>query len=153
MYIFARKFLKYLTYLLAYSLTVNKLIHWIAVCVGISGLFSATFPLTFAYISDCVEKKNRAPAYGLALATLGLSFCVGPPLGGYIELNYGSHFVFITAFILVVICIVYIILVLPETVVTTETFDTQVSVIWYMCIDLPWTCIHISLYSHITAYL
>ena len=43
---------------------------WIfAVLLVISGFFSATFPLTFAYISDCVEKKDRAPAYGLALVT------------------------------------------------------------------------------------
>jgi hypothetical protein len=46
-----------------------------------SGLFTSTFTLTFAYISDCLEPRRRAPAFGLALATFGISFCVGPLSG------------------------------------------------------------------------
>lgn len=85
-------------------------------CVAISGIFSATFPLTFAYIADCVPPTERAPAYGLALATLGLSFTIGPPLGGYIDSNFGSRSVFILSFVLVLLDVLYIIFVLPETV-------------------------------------
>eukprot|EP01035_Chromulina_nebulosa_P019458 gene19458-25340_t len=54
---------------------------------GCSGFFSATFPLTFAYISDLVDKKDRAPAYGLALATFGLSFSLGPITAKNIEID------------------------------------------------------------------
>lgn len=58
------------------AFTDNIIVY--AVMVGLSGFFCATFPLTFAYISDCVaDKRKRAPAFGLALATFGLSFCVG----------------------------------------------------------------------------
>lgn len=90
---------------------------WIyVICVGISGLFSATFPLTFAYIADCVDSHKRAPAYGLALATLGLSFTIGPPVGGYVDEKLGSRAVFTISFILVIIDALYIIFVLPETV-------------------------------------
>jgi predicted MFS family arabinose efflux permease len=85
-------------------------------CVAFSGLFSATFPLTFAYIADCVPANERAPAYGLALATLGLSFTIGPPLGGYIDSNFGSRSVFILSFALVIVDILYILFILPETV-------------------------------------
>lgn len=85
-------------------------------CVALSGLFSATFPLTFAYIADCVPPNERAPAYGLALATLGLSFTIGPPLGGYIDSNFGSRSVFILSFALILVNIVYILFILPETV-------------------------------------
>lgn len=86
-----------------------------SVVMGLSGFFSATFPLTFAYISDCVEVKQRAPAYGLALATFGLSFCIGPVLGSYIAQQFGTQAVCLTSVLLVIINIMYIIFVLPET--------------------------------------
>ena len=55
------------------------------VLLALSGCFSATFTLTFAYISDCVPKgEGRIAAYGLALATFGLSFTIGPMAGGYL---------------------------------------------------------------------
>lgn len=59
---------------------------WIFVfLLALSGMFSSTFTLTFAYISDTVKKKNdRVSAYGLALATFGLSFTIGPIAGGYL---------------------------------------------------------------------
>lgn len=96
---------------------------WVfAICMCISGIFSATFPLTFAYISDCVEKQDRAPAYGLALATFGLSFTFGPVAGAYIAGNYGPYSVFFLSLVLVVLDIIYIVTVLPETVRPTQDF-------------------------------
>jgi MFS family permease len=85
------------------------------VTTGLSGFFSATFPLTFAYISDCVSKKKRAPAYGLALATFGLSFCIGPIAGSYVATQFGNWAVFALAFSLVIFNVFYILTVLPET--------------------------------------
>ena len=87
-----------------------------SVFVCLSGLFAETFPLTFAYIADCVDNDHRAAAYGLALATFGLSFSIGPILGGYASIEYGSRYVFLTSFLLVVFDVVYITAVLPETV-------------------------------------
>lgn len=86
-----------------------------AFAMGLSGFFSATFPVTFAYISDCVEKNDRAPAYGLALATFGLSFCIGPLLGSYLAAQLGSRAVFISSLCLILIDIFYIIVFLPES--------------------------------------
>ncbi len=59
---------------------------WIFVfLLALSGIFSSTFTLTFAYISDTVKSKSdRVSAYGLALATFGLSFTIGPLAGGYL---------------------------------------------------------------------
>lgn len=59
---------------------------WIfVILLALSGVFSSTFTLTFAYISDTVKrKKDRVSAYGLALATFGLSFTIGPLAGGYL---------------------------------------------------------------------
>lgn len=86
-----------------------------SVAQAISGCFSVTFPLTFAYISDCVDKKKRAPAYGLALATFGLSFCIGPVSGSYLSQQFAPMAVFLASLTLVLINIVYITSVLPET--------------------------------------
>ena len=44
------------------------------VLLSLSGIFSSTFTLVFAYISDTVKHRGeRVSAYGLALATFGLS--------------------------------------------------------------------------------
>jgi len=48
------------------------------VLLALSGIFSSTFTLVFAYISDTVRHQDeRVSAYGLALATFGLSFTIG----------------------------------------------------------------------------
>eukprot|EP01040_Poterioochromonas_malhamensis_P005062 gene5062-5425_t len=86
-----------------------------SVLVALSGIFSATFALTFAYISDCVDKENCAPAYGVALATFGLSFTVGPLMGAQISSHFGSGFVFQITNVLVAMNVLYITFFLPET--------------------------------------
>merc|ERR1719253_133713 len=59
--------------------------------LALSGVFSSTFTIVFAYISDTVrERDERVTAYGLALATFGLSFTVGPMAGGYISQSKGG---------------------------------------------------------------
>lgn len=95
------------------AFTSNMYIY--AIAMSISGFFSATFALTFAYISDCVPKKRRASAYGLALATFGLSFTVGPIAGSYIAAQWGVKSVFLLSLLLVGVNIVYIVIHLPET--------------------------------------
>mmetsp|Transcript_39089 Transcript_39089/g.51547 ORF Transcript_39089/g.51547 Transcript_39089/m.51547 type:complete len:453 (+) Transcript_39089:36-1394(+) len=80
-----------------------------------SGCFASTFPLTFAYISDFVPKEERAPAYGLALATFGLSFSIGPVTGGYLAKIVGAHVVFTSSLILTICDLVFIVLYLPES--------------------------------------
>jgi MFS transporter, DHA1 family, tetracycline resistance protein len=98
----------------ALAFTTSMYVH--AFLLAVSGLFSATFPITFAYISDCVDKKHRAPAYGLALATFGLSFSLGPLAGSYIARSTNIHAVFVLALFLVAGNVAYIIMYLPETI-------------------------------------
>jgi len=89
---------------------------WLFVAAqAFSGCFSSTFPLTFAYISDLVPKERRASAYGLALATFGLSFTIGPIAGGYLYRTVGSHAVFTSAALLVLVDLAFIVLYLPES--------------------------------------
>jgi DHA1 family tetracycline resistance protein-like MFS transporter len=105
----------------------NVLLYMIA--LSISGFFSATFSLTFAYISDCVERKMRAPAYGFALATFGLSFTIGPIIGSYIAEQYGASFVFSLSLLLVCLNVLYIAFLLPETVQQSDVSENISAVI------------------------
>ena len=67
-----------------YIPSIHRIDFFVAL-LALSGLFSSTFTLTFAYISDVVKDRDgRVSAYGLALATFGLSFTIGPLLGGYL---------------------------------------------------------------------
>ena len=89
------------------------------VLLMISGIFSSTFTLVFAYISDTVRRRDeRVSAYGLALATFGLSFTIGPMAGGYMA-QYNTHYVFVCSLMLTVVDVMYIVFVLPESTSTT----------------------------------
>lgn len=96
----------------------------IFVCLlALSGIFSSTFTLTFAYISDVVKDRHqRVSAFGLALATFGLSFTIGPIAGGYIARSegvsdeMGKQRVFTVAFILTILDLLYIYFILPESI-------------------------------------
>ena len=65
----------------AHALHPNAITIFV-ILLSLSGIFSSTFTLVFAYISDTVRKRDeRVSAYGLALATFGLSFTIGPMAG------------------------------------------------------------------------
>lgn len=110
---------------LVMAFTSNMIVY--VTVVAISGLFSATFSLTFAYISDCLEPKKRAPAYGLALATFGMSFTVGPLLGSILSDFFGNQFVFMFSGLLVVCNIIYILFFLPETIDIEEVRTSELA--------------------------
>jgi MFS transporter, DHA1 family, tetracycline resistance protein len=85
------------------------------ILLSLSGIFSSTFTLVFAYISDSVrERSERVSAYGLALATFGLSFTIGPMAGGYLA-NYRIDYVFQCTLVLTILDLIYIYLFLPES--------------------------------------
>ncbi|KAJ1446376.1 major facilitator superfamily domain-containing protein [Pelagophyceae sp. CCMP2097] len=89
---------------------------WIYVtALGLSGLCAGTFTLVFAYISDVVAPKERAAAYGLALATLGASFTFGPPLGAFAAERVGEHRVFLVSLFLALADAAFVALALPES--------------------------------------
>ncbi|CAB9499090.1 Hippocampus abundant transcript-like protein 1 [Seminavis robusta] len=85
------------------------------VLLALSGIFSSTFTLVFAYISDTVHQQDeRVSAYGLALATFGLSFTIGPMAGGYLAQS-NTHYVFLCSLFFTVLDLLYIYFVLPES--------------------------------------
>ena len=86
--------------------------------LALSGVFSSTFTIVFAYISDTVrERDERVTAYGLALAMFGLSFTVGPMAGGYISQSEGGgkRYVFVASLVLTLLDLLYIYAILPES--------------------------------------
>lgn len=85
------------------------------VLLALSGVFSSTFTLVFAYISDSVQRQDdRVSAYGLALATFGLSYTIGPMAGGYLARS-NTHYVFLCSLFFTVIDLLYIYFILPES--------------------------------------
>lgn len=89
--------------------------------LSLSGIFSSTFTLVFAYISDTVKhQEERVSAYGLALATFGLSFTIGPIAGGYLARAH-KQYVFVASFVLTILDLMYIFMILPESKQGTST--------------------------------
>jgi MFS transporter, DHA1 family, tetracycline resistance protein len=110
----------------------GKETHPMAIAVFIllfsmSGIFASTFTLVFAYISDTVkEQDERVSAYGLALATFGLSFTLGPMIGGYLA-KTDTQSVFLTSLFLTVLDLLYIYLWLPESRVLSQNKDDNLN--------------------------
>lgn len=97
------------------SLALTQSMWIYAVAQGLSGVFASTFTITFAYIADLVHKERRSSAYGLALATFGLSYCLGPILGGFLAERFSYRAVFAVSVAQVVLAVAYIVLILPES--------------------------------------
>lgn len=85
------------------------------ILLSLSGIFSSTFTLVFAYISDSVrQQEDRVSAYGLALATFGLSYTIGPMAGGYLA-RTNTHDVFLCSLFFTILDLLYIYFILPES--------------------------------------
>ena len=84
--------------------------------LAISGFTSSTFTLVFCYISDTVASKDeRLSAYGLALATFGLSFTLGTLCGGYLAETGNPANIFRASCVLTVLDLIYVAWILPES--------------------------------------
>lgn len=60
---------------------------------ALGGIGGANIGVAQAYISDVVEKENRARAFAYIGAAFGLGFIIGPFLGGLIYSSYGFEWV------------------------------------------------------------
>jgi len=101
------------------------------ILLSLSGIFSGTFTLVFSYISDLEKqsKQRRVTAYGMATATLGFGFTMGPMGGGYIAQQFGLRTVFWISFALTLLDLCYIHWFLPvlnpNTVVSNTNYDDR----------------------------
>ncbi len=55
----------------------------------LSGIGSANISAAQAYISDVTPPEKRAKSFGIIGAAFGLGFIFGPPIGGFLKMQYG----------------------------------------------------------------
>lgn len=75
-------------------------------------LLSLTSPSASPFLA---LQERRSSAYGLALATFGLSYCIGPIAGGFLGERLSMTAVFSTSVLLAAFTVAYILFLLPES--------------------------------------
>ncbi|XP_058640654.1 hippocampus abundant transcript 1 protein isoform X2 [Onychostoma macrolepis] len=88
---------------------------WFFALMSVSGLFSVTFSVIFAYVADITEENERSTAYGLVSATFAASLVMSPAIGAFLSWRYGDSLVVLLATIIAVADILFILLVVPES--------------------------------------
>uniref|UniRef100_A0A672LTT2 Hippocampus abundant transcript 1 protein-like n=1 Tax=Sinocyclocheilus grahami TaxID=75366 RepID=A0A672LTT2_SINGR len=83
--------------------------------MSLSGLFAVTFSVIFAYVADITEEHERSTAYGLVSATFAASLVTSPAIGAFLSLHYGDSLVVLLATIIAVADILFVLLVVPES--------------------------------------
>lgn len=48
--------------------------RWFFAMISVSGIFSVTFSIVFAYVADCTEENERSTAYGLVGHSLNIFY-------------------------------------------------------------------------------
>ncbi|KAK1176326.1 hippocampus abundant transcript 1 protein-like isoform X2 [Acipenser oxyrinchus oxyrinchus] len=88
---------------------------WYFAMISVSGIFSVTFSVIFAYVADITEEHERSAAYGLVSATFAASLVTSPAIGAYLSTNYGDNLVVLVATIIALLDICFILLAVPES--------------------------------------
>ncbi|KAM8960317.1 hippocampus abundant transcript-like protein 1 [Pelodytes ibericus] len=88
---------------------------WYFAMISVSGAFSVTFSVIFAYVADITQEHERSTAYGLVSATFAASLVTSPAIGAYISANYGDNLVVLVATVVALLDICFILLVVPES--------------------------------------
>ena len=68
-------------------------LSWLFVGRIVSGITSASFTVSFAYVADVTPGEKRAGAYGMIGSIWGLGFIIGPLVGGLLG-TFGPRFPF-----------------------------------------------------------
>lgn len=84
--------------------------------VILSGIFSVTFSVIFAYVADITEEHERSHAYGWLTASFSLSLISSPSLGALISSTFGDdNLVICIATGVAIFDLIYILLMVPES--------------------------------------
>jgi MFS transporter, DHA1 family, tetracycline resistance protein len=89
-------------------------LSWLFVGRVVSGITSASFTVSFAYVADTVPGEKRAGAYGMIGSIWGVGFILGPLVGGLLA-GIGPRFPFWGAAALSLASACYGLVVLPES--------------------------------------
>ncbi|PIO28925.1 hypothetical protein AB205_0180030 [Aquarana catesbeiana] len=90
-------------------------VTWYFAMISVSGAFSVTFSVIFAYVADITQEHERSTAYGLVSATFAASLVTSPAIGAYISTFYGDNLVVLLATVVALLDICFILLVVPES--------------------------------------
>uniref|UniRef100_A0A8C7SH57 Major facilitator superfamily (MFS) profile domain-containing protein n=1 Tax=Oncorhynchus mykiss TaxID=8022 RepID=A0A8C7SH57_ONCMY len=88
---------------------------WYFAAISMSGAFSVTFSVIFAYVADVTEEHERSTAYGLVSATFAASLVTSPAIGAYLSACYGDNLVVLVATLVALADICFILLAVPES--------------------------------------
>ncbi|XP_048585821.1 hippocampus abundant transcript 1 protein [Nematostella vectensis] len=88
---------------------------WFFAMISVSGIFSVTFSIVFAYVADCTEQNERSTAYGLVSATFAASLIISPALGAYLSKTYNDNLVVALATAIAALDILFVLVVVPES--------------------------------------
>uniref|UniRef100_A0A8C5LIT0 Major facilitator superfamily (MFS) profile domain-containing protein n=1 Tax=Leptobrachium leishanense TaxID=445787 RepID=A0A8C5LIT0_9ANUR len=88
---------------------------WYFAMISVSGAFSVTFSVIFAYVADITQEHERSTAYGLVSATFAASLVTSPAIGAYISAYYGDNLVVLVATVVALLDVCFILLVVPES--------------------------------------
>lgn len=89
-------------------------IGWLFVGRVVSGITSASFTVSFAYVADTVPAEKRVGAYGMIGSIFGIGFIIGPALGALFG-AFGPRIPFWGAAALSITSALYGLFVLPES--------------------------------------
>src|SRR5436305_6368692 len=87
---------------------------WLFIGRVVSGITSASFTVSFAYVADTVPGEKRAGAYGMRGSIFGVGFIIGPLVGGLLA-GIGPRFPLCGAAVLSFASAAYGLIVLPES--------------------------------------
>ncbi|NXK95465.1 MF14B protein, partial [Formicarius rufipectus] len=88
---------------------------WYFAMISVSGIFSVTFSVIFAYVADITEEHERTTAYGWVSATFAASLVTSPAIGAYVSASYGDSLVVLMATLVAIVDICFILLAVPES--------------------------------------
>lgn len=83
--------------------------------IAFSGLFSVTFSVVFAYVSDISSGPKMARSYGQVAATFAASLIITPALGAHLSKEYGDNLVILLATFIAILDSLFILFIVPES--------------------------------------
>ncbi|XP_025111607.1 hippocampus abundant transcript 1 protein-like isoform X1 [Pomacea canaliculata] len=90
-------------------------IWWYFAMLSISGIFSVTFSVVFAFVADVTTDEDRSAAYGLVSATFAASLVTSPALGAYLQDLYSETVVIWIATAVALLDVFFIMVAVPES--------------------------------------
>ncbi|XP_076440263.1 hippocampus abundant transcript 1 protein-like isoform X2 [Babylonia areolata] len=90
-------------------------VWWYFAMLSISGIFSVTFSVVFAFVADVTTDDDRSAAYGLVSATFAASLVTSPALGAYLQDLYSDTVVIWIATAIALLDVLFIMVAVPES--------------------------------------